>query len=83
MNKRSINLFDCSDPGLSAGKMIIRDYKIGALLALSKSDKCSSVGSGGKDGVSPFGKQSARSLPHNWSIANNKNYLAFDRKGYG
>ena len=61
--------------------MIIRDYEIGALLALSKSDKCSFVGSGGKDGVSPFTKQSARSLQHNWSIGNNKNYLAFDLKG--
>ena len=76
-------MFNCSDPGLSARKMIIQDYKIGALLALSKSDKCSFVGSGGKDGVSPFAKQSARSLQHSWSIANNKNYLAFDRKGCG
>ena len=63
--------------------MIIRDYKIGALLALSKSDKCSVVGSGRKDGVPPFAKQSARSLLHNWSIGNNKNCLAFDRKGCG
>src|SRR3979490_1400630 len=61
--------------------MIIRDYKIGALLALSKSGKCSFVGSGGKNGVSPSAKQSARSLQHNWSVGNNKNYLAFDRKG--
>jgi len=61
--------------------MIIRDYKIGALLALGKSDKRSFVGSGGKDGVSPFAKQSARSLQHNWSVGNNENYLAFDREG--
>ncbi len=63
--------------------MIIRDYKIGALLALRKSDKCRFVGSGGKDGVSPSAKQSARSLLDNRSIGNNKNELAFDCKGRG
>jgi len=60
--------------------MIIRDYKIGTLLALSKSDQRRFVGSGGNDGVSPSAKQSARSLPYNWSIGNNKNYLPFDSK---
>src|SRR5207247_9319135 len=80
---RRTTLFNRSDPGLAAREVRIREYKIGALLALRKSDRCSFVGSGGKDGISPVAKQSARSLLHNWSIGNNKNYLAFDRKGRG
>ena len=63
--------------------MIIRDYEIGALFALGKLDQCGFVGIGGNDGVSPFVKQSTRSLEHNWSVVNNENYLAFDREGSG
>src|SRR6266567_2186157 len=74
---------DGFDAGLAVPKMIIRDDEIGVLLALGKLDKRSFAGPGGKDGVSPFAKQSARALPHNWSIIDDKNDLAFDRKARG
>src|SRR5260221_13761263 len=78
-----IDLLDCLDPGFSVRKMIIRYYEIGQLLALAELDQCGLVGTGGNDGVSPFAEQAARSLQHNWSIVDDKNDLAFDRKGSG
>ena len=53
------------------------------MFALGKLDQCGFVGIGGNDGVSPFAKQSTRSLQHNWSVVNNENDLAFDREGSG